>query len=145
MGFTPTPGDTFDVLDFSSINLAGAALNLGTPGANMAWDSSQLTVDGSLTALSALLGDMDGDLAVTLADVSLFVQALTDRASYDANGFFVVGADFNGDVDGGGTFDLGDLSAFGAVTFSASASASAVPEPNFASLLSLLSVFILFA
>ncbi len=52
MGFTPEPGDTFDILDFDSIDLSGATLNLGTLGDNLAWDTSQLTVDGSLSVLS---------------------------------------------------------------------------------------------
>ncbi len=131
MGFTPTPGDTFDVLDFSTIDLLGATLNLGMPGANMVWDSSQLSVDGSLTALSALPGDMDGDLAVTTADASLFIQALVNRAAYDANGFFVVSADFNADMDASSTFDLSDLAPFNELF---AGSASAVPEPSTLSL-----------
>ncbi|MFV2069801.1 MAG: type I restriction-modification enzyme R subunit C-terminal domain-containing protein, partial [Pirellulales bacterium] len=70
MGFTASPGDTFNILDATSIDLTGATLNLGTPGTDMAWDESQLTVDGSLIALSAKLGDMDADLAITTADVA---------------------------------------------------------------------------
>jgi hypothetical protein len=136
MGFTPTPGGTFDILNFAAVNLTGATLNLGTPGTDMAWDSSQLSVDGSLTALSALLGDMNGDLSVTIADVSLFVQALVNRAGYDVNNF-PVDADVNGDVDSSGTFDLGDLSAFSALTFSGASSGSVVPEPVSASLLAM--------
>lgn len=133
--FLTSPGDTFDVLDFTSADFSGATLNLGTPGANKAWDSSQLSVNGSLTVLSALLGDMDGDLVVTTADAALFVQALVDRAAYDANGFFV-DADLNGDVDGSGTFDLGDLSLFSGL-LGGPASAAAVPEPTSASFLAM--------
>ena len=134
-GFTPTPGDMFDVLNFGSAIGNLDAIH-GTPGTNMAWDSSQLFVDGSLTAVSAVLGDMDGDLAVTTADAALFVQALVDRASYDVNGFFV-DADFNGDVDLSGTFDLTDLSALSAL-LSDQASSLAVPEPGTMTLLGIM-------
>ncbi len=86
------------------------------------------TIGNDNFAPLSLLGDMNGDLEVTTADVSLFIQALTDRASYDAYGFSV-DADHNGDVDRSGTFDFGDLSAFSAL-LGGPASASAVPEPN---------------
>jgi hypothetical protein len=120
-GFLPKPGETFDVLNFGSASGAFDAI-YGAPGTNMAWDTSQLFVDGTLTALSDLLGDMNGDLAVNTADVSLIIQALTDRSSYDTNGFFV-DADLNGDVDQNGIFDLNDVNAL------LSNPATVVPEP----------------
>ena len=86
------------------------------------------TVGNANFAPLSVLGDMDGDLVVTAADAGLFVQALTDRASYDANGYSV-DADLNGDVDQSGTFDLGDLIAFNA-KFAGLAATSTVPEPN---------------
>ena len=88
-----------------------------------------------------IAGDMDGDGDVDTDDVPLFVQALVDRAAYDLNEFintagFLVDADSVGDVDGSGTFDLGDLSAFSAIfTPPASASSSSVPEPASSGLL----------
>ena len=81
-----------------------------------------------LRAVTNLLGDMDGDGSLTLANVPLFVEALANRDAYDAEGYFV-NAHYIGDIDGSGTFDFGDLSAFNGLTFSAS-SASAVPEPS---------------
>ena len=134
-GFEPRPGDTFDVLNFGSTSGAFSAVNLPVlSGSGRTWDGTQLLVDGSLS-ITGILGDMDGDGSLTTADVPLFVQALVNRAVYDANGFFV-NADFTGDVDQSGTFDLGDLSTFGALSFSATASASAssIPEPGSASL-----------
>ena len=55
---------------------------------------------------------MNGDGAVTTADASLIVQALVDRAAYDANAFttsdgFLIDADLTGNVDGSAAFDLG--------------------------------------
>jgi hypothetical protein len=75
-----------------------------------------------------VLGDMNGDFNVTLADAGLLVEALTDRPAYDAHGF-PVDADLNGDTDGSGTFDTGDLAAFNALLGGPSNAAS-VPEPS---------------
>ena len=80
---------------------------------------------------------MNGDGNVTTVDVPLFIQALVDRPTYDANNFPVV-ADINGDVNEDGTFDMGDIAdfsdLFGGSASSNSASSSAVPEPSTLSL-----------
>ena len=132
VAFNALPGK-FEILDVTGTSsVAFDSLN-NTGGLNVSLDGSDLASSGKLTVLSAVLGDMDGDLLVNTADAALFVQALVDQVSYNANNFFVVSADFNGDVDESGGFDLGDLAAFNAL-FSA-ASASAVPEPASASLL----------
>jgi len=52
--FSPVVGNTFDILNFGTINLSGATLNLGTLGAGLFWDSSQLTVDGTLSVVSTV-------------------------------------------------------------------------------------------
>ena len=93
-----------------------------------------------------VLGDMDGDGNVDSDDVPLIIQALVDRATYDANGFtgttgFLIDADINGDIDGSGTFDLGDLAAYSAL-LGGLASASAVPEPTSVMLLLVAAVLI---
>ena len=102
-----------------------------------AWD-----VDYNGTTLSlqllALLGDMDGNDLLNLADMPLFIQALVDRAAYDLTYAFV-NADAAGDLDGSGTFDLGDTGPFsglfsGPASASATASAQAVPESSTLSL-----------
>lgn len=94
------------------------------------------TSNGQLKTLDILdqLGDMNGDDSITLSDVPLFIQALTDRAAYDANGFaspigILVNADVNGDVNQDGCFDLGDLGPFSAL-LGGPASTQAVPEPT---------------
>ncbi len=87
------------------------------------------------TGLGGLLGDMNGDGNVTTADASLFVEALVNRAAYDAHGFLAVDADINGDLNMDGIFDLGDLRPFNALLGGpAAASAQAVPEPTTLSL-----------
>jgi len=132
-GFVPTPGDTFDILDFNSAGGAFDEIN-GTPGMNMAWDASDLFTTGELSAISVLRGDMDGNLLVNLGDVSLLIQALVDRTSYEPSGF-PLDADFNGDVNSNGSFDLGDLGAFSAlfgIPASTSSLASASAEASMA-------------
>lgn len=52
LNFTPGVGDSFDILNFNTADLSGATLNLDTLPANLAWDSSQLAVDGSLSVVS---------------------------------------------------------------------------------------------
>ncbi len=82
-----------------------------------------------------LRGDFDGDGNRTVADVSLFVQALTEpqtvRDLYPGLDLSIVG-----DVNEDDTFDLGDIAAFNAL-LGGPASAASVPEPS-ALLLSLL-------
>ena len=81
----------------------------------------------SYLASVIVLGDMNGDFNVTLLDVPLLIEALTNRTAYDAH-LYDVNADVNGDVNGDNTFDLGDLAAFSALF--ASATATSVPEPS---------------
>ena len=79
-------------------------------------------------------GDMNGDGNITSADASLFIQALMNRAAYDAQGFGV-DADTIGDMNGDGTFDFGDIVGFNSLFAGpASARASAIPEPTTLSL-----------
>ena len=81
-----------------------------------------------MTAVApVVLGDMNGDFNVTLADAPLLVEALIDRTAYDAH-MYSVDPDINGDTDGSGTFDSGDLAAFNALL--PPASAASVPEPR---------------
>ena len=55
MGFTPNLGDTFEILDFAAARDAFDAIN-GEPSQGMYWDTSQLLVDGTLTALEFTAG-----------------------------------------------------------------------------------------
>jgi len=54
LGFAAGAGDSFDILNFGTADLLGATLNLDTLPANLAWDSSQLSVDGSLSVIAIL-------------------------------------------------------------------------------------------
>ena len=100
------------------------------------------------TARAAVLfGDMDGNCLLEPEDVPLFILALTDRVAYDLV-FPFVDADVIGDIDGSGTFDLGDIGPFSdldstvaAAGFSevldGPASAQTAPEPSTAVLATL--------
>lgn len=82
-------------------------------------------------------GDMDGNGSLEDADVNPFVQALTDRAGYDAANPGVF-ADIVGDFNGNGQLDLGDVAGFkAALAALPGASAAAVPEPGALSLVGL--------
>ena len=73
---------------------------------------------------------MNGDGNVTTADASLFIQALVNRAVYDA-AFPALDADLIGDINQNGNFDFGDIAGFNALFAGpATASAQAVPEPS---------------
>lgn len=50
MGFTPSPGDTFDIFNFASARGAFDVIT-GSPGANLRWDTSQLFVDGTISVV----------------------------------------------------------------------------------------------
>ena len=127
----------------SSLLAADTALSLGLAYGGGLGGPQDLTFEYSLTDSQILdglveyvvLGDMDGDGDVDADDTPLIVQALVARTAYDANGFttgttgFLIDADVNGDVNGDGTFDLGDLAAYSAL-LGGPASASAVPEPS---------------
>lgn len=69
------------------------------------------------------LGDMNADGMVDEADVSDFVLALTDRDAFNALHEGVDAADV-GDIDGDGSFDLGDVGPFKSLLSSAAASGS---------------------
>ena len=132
----------------STVLAAAGVIDLGAAYSGGVLGVEDLTFEFGLTAeidLMSLIeyviaGDMDGDGDVDEFDAPLIVQALINRAAYDANGFttgstdFLIDADVNGDVNGNGIFDLGDVAAFSGL-FSGSASASTVPEPASAMLM----------
>ena len=65
-----------------------------------------------------------------LGTTNPFVQALTDRTAYDLNNY-PTNTDFAGDVNGDGSFNLGDVGALKALLNNpTAASAAAVPEPT---------------
>ena len=102
------------------------------PDGEMFISSKQTGLVYQVTNSVTIRGDMNGDGAVDSDDVPLFVQALVDRAAYEANPLSSsVSPDVLGDFDGNRRLDLGDISAFSlAVNAASPASSSAVPEPS---------------
>jgi len=100
--------------------------------AGYAWylDYGVATPNTVTLQLLALRGDMNGDNLLTEDDVAPFILALTNRAAFEAMYPLVI-ADAAGDVNGDGTFDLGDVKQFSIlVSDSAPANSNAVPEPT---------------
>ena len=157
----PHPGTQ---LDENLMNGSGSQPPVPLPpgfdddGERLTTSQINIALGSSLLVPAVVLGDMNGDGSVTSADAQLLVMALTNRAAYDA-AFPALDADALGDVDGSGTFDLGDLSGFslpasgsatallgefaaapvefahGGSAWSGGAAAPSVPEPGSAVLL----------
>ncbi|GAF69308.1 unnamed protein product, partial [marine sediment metagenome] len=134
-GFDPSVGDSFDIItavgsiidEFDTINLP--ALDPGE-----FWVPDQQANVFSLDIVDHILGDLNGDGLVNLADASALILALVDRTTYDVTYPFV-NEESAGDIDGSGTFDLGDVASFsGLFSGPATATAQAVPEPSTLSL-----------
>lgn len=72
-GFSPSAGQSFDVLDWSTLNGTFAALNLPTLAAGLAWNTSQLYTTGALSVVSiGVPGDYNNNSAVDAADYVLW-------------------------------------------------------------------------
>ena len=92
--------------------------------------------DGLIEYFASPIGDMDGDGSLTEADISGFVQALTDRPGYAAQ-YPGLDPDVLGDFSGDGFITNGDIDGFVAALTSAGISAAAIPEPTTLSMLGL--------
>jgi T5SS/PEP-CTERM-associated repeat protein len=110
-GFIPTAGNSFDVLDGSTMDGAFSILNLPTLPAGLMWNASQLTKTGVLSV--QIVGDYNGDGTVNAADYVLWRKTLAHSGSglpADGNGNNLVdNGDYNvwrahfGQLAGSGT------------------------------------------
>jgi hypothetical protein len=76
-GFTPDAGDTFNIFDWTTQSGTFAHLNLPSLGSSLAWNASQLYVDGTLSVAAAgLPGDFNFDGAVNAADYVMWRKGL---------------------------------------------------------------------
>ncbi len=135
-GFQPTAGNTFDILDFTSVS--GTFGNILLPSNSSDWDTSQLLVTGILTFMggSSVSGDFNGDGNWDCADINALTEAIatgsTDLA-FDMNGdgsitlsdvteagtgWLAVGGANNPGATGGGAFLVGDADLNGSVEVS---------------------------
>jgi T5SS/PEP-CTERM-associated repeat protein len=78
-GFIPTAGNSFDVLDGSTMDGAFSILNLPALPAGLMWNTSQLTYTGVLNA--QIVGDYNGDGKVDLADFVVWRKTLSQSGS----------------------------------------------------------------
>ena len=127
-GFSPSDGDTFDVLNFASATGSFDNINLPALSAGLSWDVSNLLVDGTLAVTlgpSVLEGDYDGNGTVAQGDLDIVLLNWgTANFPGDANA-----------IPGGGPFDGavsqneldGVLLNWGNTVLAAAAS---VPEPS---------------
>lgn len=132
-GFTPTAGQSFDLLNWASRSGQFASLQLPQLD-GLFWDASQLYATGVLSVAAPLAADFNLDGSVDAADLSLwstgFGAAIATREQGDANG--------DGAVDG--TDFLSWQRQFGGSLAPASPTAVPVPEPAAGLLLALAAV-----
>jgi hypothetical protein len=80
-GFSPSAGDTFDILDWGSLDGTFSSVVLPNLGPVMTWDASNLYSNGVLSVMSvALPGDHNLDGAVDAADYVMWRKTDSDNA-----------------------------------------------------------------
>ncbi len=132
-GFKPVMGNSFDILNWTSLSGMFSSENLPTMNGRIVWDGSQLYTTGTLSVLNTFYaGDFNRDGHVDAADIVSAEQALTDLSNYkSAMGMtdptlFGLVADVNGD----GYFNNADLQQLLINLKNGGSSADAVPEPD---------------
>ncbi len=72
-GFTPTAGNSFNVLGFQPGSVTGsfATVNLPTLGAGLSWNISQLYSAGNISVVGPVPGDYNGNGIVDAADYTI--------------------------------------------------------------------------
>ncbi|MEM9345126.1 MAG: PEP-CTERM sorting domain-containing protein [Planctomycetota bacterium] len=113
-GFLASDGDSFDIFDFASMSGTFDSINLPSLANGLAWDTSQLYNDGSISVLlEFIVGDMDGDGTLNNDDINSFVMALIDPSAYASTHNSLNPHDL-GDFNNDGILD--NLDIFGFVT-----------------------------
>ena len=85
-GYLPTPGDAFDLMDFSAFS--GQFDSLFLPGGSSVWNKSQLFTQGILTYVGALAGDFNQDGVFDCQDIDALVADIAgghQTPSFDVN------------------------------------------------------------
>ncbi len=130
-GFSPTIGQTFDLLDFTTLSGTFDQINLPTLAPGRIWDTSQLYSQGKLSVVAGFLAaDFDEDGDVDPIDYSIWASAY--------------GPNLLGDANGDNTTDAADYTIWrDQLGSSPPAPATAVPEPEaaWAGLLAYLAAF----
>jgi hypothetical protein len=101
-GFAPSAGDTFDILDWGTLDGTFSDVVLPNLGATKAWDTSSLYTSGVLSVLSvALPGDHNLDGTVDAADYVMWRKTNVGGAQ----GYTDWYANFGASSGGGGSAD----------------------------------------
>jgi hypothetical protein len=133
--FSPALGNSFHVLDWQQRTGTFATLDLPGLSTPLAWSTNQLYSAGSLSIISVLPGDFNQDGALTGADISAMLSALTNRAAYEsAKGFSDAQFLTLGDFDHSGEVTNADIQPLLAAIASAEngggSALASVPEPS---------------
>jgi hypothetical protein len=97
-GFSPAAGNSFDILDWSTLTGTFATLNLPALAAGLSWNTSQLYTSGVLSVGVGLSGDYNLDGTVNAADYVLWRKTPSayggDPAGYNTwrNNFGALGS-----------------------------------------------------
>ena len=132
-GFTPTVGNSFDILDWGTISGAFSTIQLPTLTGGGVWNTAQLFSNGiiSVVSSSVLPGDFNRDGRVDASDFSSMLIALADLNSYKtANGLTDAQLLTIGDINGSGTITNADLDALRVGLAAKAGSFTLVPEPS---------------
>ncbi|MBA4107867.1 MAG: hypothetical protein C0485_19210 [Pirellula sp.] len=123
-GFSPTAGQTFNILDWGSLSGTFSVLDLPALGRGLAWNTSTLYSSGVLSVALDYTADFDQDSDVDAADLSKWKVGFGTPLS---------ATHMQGDANGDGAIDGADFLAWqrqlGSYVPAVSANAP-VPEPS---------------
>jgi autotransporter-associated beta strand protein len=130
-GFTPQPGQSFDILDWGTLAGKFSTLNLPSLTAPLGWDTSQLYTTGVLSVTPTVRGDFNRDGQVTTADIPAMLTVLTDLNAYAAtNSLSPTQLATIGDFDNSTTVTNRDIQGLlDLIANLGGGAAAAVPEP----------------
>jgi hypothetical protein len=83
-GFSPAIGNSFDILDWSTLSGRFASIQLPPLAAPAGWDISQLYTTGVIAATNYIKGDVDRSTHVNISDVGALETALADLTKYQS-------------------------------------------------------------
>jgi len=143
--FTPTAGNSFDILDWGTLSGTFATVQLPTQNGRIVWDTSHLYDSGALGGTLSVqatyyLGDINRDSHVDVADITALASALSDLDKYRSNSALTDPQQFKlvADLTGDNLVNNADLQGLivylannaGALPAPGGDSVAAVPEPT---------------
>jgi hypothetical protein len=135
-GFAPAAGNSFNILDFTSLSGTFGTVDLPTMNGRIVWDSSHLYESGALGGTLVVLntyyaGDFNRDGHVNAGDIAFAMAALTDTFNYQTSYGLTDPTLYEEvtDVNGDGTFTVADLQFLLTMLKTGKGSSNPVPEP----------------